>query len=81
MVIFVFVVVIAACACFVVIWDGVSRFICIAHPESVVRMTHGASVTVAVFFYCFCEFFIACFVVDLNVINVGDLRHEFAQSA
>jgi hypothetical protein len=35
----------------------------------------------AVFFMFFCKFFIAYFVVVLNVLIAGDLRHEYAQSA
>ena len=31
---------------------------------------------VAAFFIVFCEFIIACFVVVLDVIVAGDLRHE-----
>ena len=34
----------------------------------------------AVFFIVFCEFIIACFVVVLDVLVAGDLRHEYAQS-
>jgi hypothetical protein len=35
----------------------------------------------AVFFIVFCKFFIACFVVDLNILVAGDQRHELARSA
>ncbi len=35
---------------------------------------------VAVFLLLFFNFFIACFVVVLNVLVKGDLRHEYAQS-
>jgi hypothetical protein len=36
---------------------------------------------VAAFFIVLQEFFISCFVVVLDVLVTGDLRHEYAQSA
>jgi hypothetical protein len=43
-------------------------------------MTRGASVTRLYFLLFLCKFFIACFVVVLDVLVAGDLRHEYAQS-
>ncbi len=51
----------------------------IACPASVVRVMRGASVAWLHFLLFLCEFFIAWFVV-LDVLVVGDLRHEYAQS-
>ncbi len=85
MVIFVFIVVVAAHACFVVPVDGVTgaaRHIVFATCLAiVVHVTHGASITWLYFLLFFCKFFMVCFVVDLNVVVAGDLRHEFAQFA
>ncbi len=55
--------------------------VCIAHPASVVRVTCGASVMWLHFLLFLHEFFIACFIVVLDILLVGDLRHEYAQSA
>jgi hypothetical protein len=55
--------------------------VCVARPVSVARMTRGTSVTWLHFLLFLHEFFIACFIVVLNVLIVGDLRHEYAQSA
>ncbi len=44
-------------------------------------MTRGASVMWLHFLLFLCEFFIACFVVVLDVLVAGDLRHEYSQSA
>jgi hypothetical protein len=32
-------------------------------------------------FIVFCEFFLVCFVVDLDILFAGDLRHQFSRSA
>ncbi len=53
---------------------------CVACPASVARVTHGTSVTWLYFLLFFCKLFIACFVVVLDVLVAGDLRHEYAQS-
>ncbi len=79
MVIFVFVGVVAACACFVVARDGViwlSALLIqwVLHAWRVAQVSHGC------IFIVFCKFFTACFVVVLNVLVAGDLRHEHAQS-
>ncbi len=55
--------------------------VCVAHPASVAHVTHGASVTWLYFLLVSCKFFITCFVVVLDILVVGDLRHEYAQSA
>ncbi len=80
MVIFVFVVVIAACACFVVVRDGVSRS-CASLVQWVSRVWRVAQVSRGCFFIVVHKFFISCFVVVLDVLITGDLRHEYAQSA
>ena len=54
---------------------------CVAHLASVAHMMHAAIVTWLLFFIVLHEFFILCFVVVLNVLITGDLRHEYAQSA
>jgi hypothetical protein len=54
---------------------------CIACPASVEHVMHGASVTWLLFFIVLHKFFISCFVVVLDVLVTGDLRHEYAQSA
>jgi hypothetical protein len=54
---------------------------CVAHLVSVARMMHAAIVTWLLFFIVLHKFFILCFVVVLNVLITGDLRHEYAQSA
>ncbi len=54
--------------------------VCVACPVSVVRMTHGASVMWLHFSLFLRKFFIACFIVVLDVLVAGDLRHEYAQS-
>jgi hypothetical protein len=41
----------------------------------------GTSVTWLHFLLFLCEFFIACFIVALNVLIAGYLRHKYAQSA
>jgi hypothetical protein len=51
--------------------------VCVNCPASVAHVT--ASVTWLYFLLFFGEFFIACFVVVLNVLVAGDLRHEYAQ--
>jgi ABC-type long-subunit fatty acid transport system fused permease/ATPase subunit len=52
------------------------------HPSSSECCVHDAwrKCHMAVFFIVFCEFIIACFVVVLDVLVAGDLRHEYAQS-
>ncbi len=55
--------------------------VCITCPASVARVTRGTSVMWLYFSLFFCKFFIVCFVAVLDVIVVGDLRHEYAQSA
>ncbi len=42
---------------------------------------HGASVTWLYFLLFFCKFCNVCFVVVLDILIMGDLRHEYAQSA
>ncbi len=54
--------------------------VCIAHPASVTPVARGASVTRLHFLLILCEFFIECFVVVLDVLVAGDLRHEYALS-
>ncbi len=54
--------------------------VCVARPASVARVTHGASAMWLHFLLFLCKFFIACFIVLLNVLVAGDLRHEYAQS-
>ncbi len=75
--------VVVARACSVVTRDGVSCSArqfgsCLVQQSS--RVTHGVRVTMASFFCFACEFFFECFDVDPTVV-VGDLGHEFAQSA
>ena len=78
MVIFVFIVVVAACACFDVAQDGVSQ-LCGLSIECPARDAwHKCHMDV--FFIVLHEFFIMCFVVVLDVLVAGDLRHEYAQS-
>ncbi len=80
MVIFVFVVVVAACACFVVVRDGVSPS-CASLVQRVSRAWRVAQVSRGCFFIVVHEFFISCFIVVLDVLVAGDLRHEYAQSS
>ncbi len=54
--------------------------VCVTHPASVTCVTRGASVRWLHFLLFFCKLFIACFVVVLDVLVAGDLRHEHAQS-
>ncbi len=81
-VIFVFIVAVAAPACFVVTENGVTgaarHIVSAACPASVACMTCGASVMWLCFFIVFCEYFITHFVVNLDVLVVGDVRHEDA---
>jgi hypothetical protein len=79
MVIFVFIVVFAACACFAVAWDGFSPLSAllvqqVLHTWCIAQVSHGCV------FIVFCKFFIV-WCVDLNVLIAGDLRHVFSQSA
>ncbi len=53
--------------------------VCITHPASVPHMMHGPSVMWLHFLLFLCEFIIACFVVVLDILVAGDLRHEYAQ--
>ncbi len=55
--------------------------VCVDCPASVARVTRGASVTWLHFLFFLRGFFITCFIVVLNVLVAGDLRHEYAQSA
>ncbi len=55
--------------------------VCVARPASVVCMTRGTSVTWLNFLLFLREFFIACFLVVLDILVAGDLKHEYAQSA
>ncbi len=80
MVIIVFIVVVAVCACFVVVWDGVS-WSCVSLIQRVSHMWRMAQLSRGCFFFVAHKFFISCFVVVLNVLIAGDLRHEYAQSA
>ncbi len=54
--------------------------VCVARPASVACMMSGASVMWLYFLLFFCKFFIACFVVVLDILVARDLRHEYAQS-
>ncbi len=81
MVIFVFVIVVAACACFVVIQDGVSRS-CALLVQLVSRAWRMAQLSPGFLFYCFTRIlYLMFFVVVLDVLVRGDLRHKYAQSA
>ncbi len=55
--------------------------VCVACPASVAHVTRDASVTWLHFLLFLCKFFITCFIVVLDVLVAGDLRHECAQSA
>ncbi len=46
------------------------------HARDVWRKCHVAAFSIVLH-----KFFISCFVVVLNVLVTGDLRHEYAQSA
>ncbi len=54
--------------------------VCVACPASVAHVTHGAMSRGCIFIVFFCKFFIACFVVVLDVLVAGDLRHKYSQS-
>ncbi len=55
--------------------------VCIACSASVAHVMRGVSSPCLHFSLFLREFFIACFIVVLDVLVAGDLRHEYAQSA
>ncbi len=60
--------------------DGVSR-LCASLVQRVLRAWCVAQLSRGCFFIVLHKFFILCFVVVLDVLVTGDLRHEYAQSA
>ena len=80
MVIIVFVVVVAACTCFVVVRDGVSRS-CALLVQRVSRAWRVVQLSRGCFFYCFTWVLYLVFCCCSRVLVAGDLRHEYAQSA
>jgi hypothetical protein len=75
--------VVVARACSVVTRDGVTgsaKQLDLRLVQQSSRVTRGIRVMTASFFCFACEFFFVCFVVDPMFV-VGDLGHEFTQSA